>query len=1457
MVALELVALALSVLGPFVAQKHSARIAVEDSIARSHETFNAPVLTATLPPAVATTSIQIAAVSSPEIEAVSLLDTSTNCVFEELCDTTTNILSWRIRFSYGLLASAGFITSPDAAHTALQRIFHQNAAQLAHASKLAVHTSPEKASAETSVEPGPMKGSWSPPTYSHEVIATIVVVGSRGTKTYATGHILEPTPTTPDITDLIVRQHASVDECEAVLFEAGQMRDDTESWLGEVNLFKPDPIVAQIDSKTGTWLRGIRLWIGAMVFLGLIIYLWNNSPDDTSTHGDILAWSINGKDESAINRSTIPPDFTTVDSHTLRAPPTDRYGSWEISAAGSTISPTRKQVDQYQRYAPAPAKYRSGGRALVTSDSLTLAQADGLARLQARWKTVLRNKKQRDEIRAWNTEARTAYGDGERATQRGLQDTHPGSCDPVNSSHAAMYQHQTDLAVAGAPPAPYPSQDFAISQPTPAELTFATGARVGGIPPLVQFSVQPAPKALAHATYGTLESSDEMDWQPASSTQQEAANQRPQPPVRQPAKPAAPERRPLGGNPLRPPTNRNPGGSSAATATGKQSQKEIEKQAVIVMRDRIAAISGQLPLAGLGLLGWILADPDSALKAVQNIIYTNQSATTLSVPAHSNSSAAGLAITTYIPWTSRLSYGIMGTIGFLTSPESAHDALQKVLDRNYTKTIVTAQISPASAVDSTAAASTAATPISLTNEAPHAAPSSTSLTLNSLTTEAPHAKSASSATRTPTLITGNPGTVTHIMHFEADATPIVPEFRTAQRNKLHTSTRVESDEDSETSSRMEYWTGYLDILTPFPYPGALHALFFAALFLAVVLVLLYSLRAPTHPEMMEALKSEHTARKYAEKQLTLEKQARKRAEATLALLHENRQHGLSKPHEVETLKADLKAARTTSSDGRAALQKCWLQIEELKQQVELNEVSYKSKMRSKDAELKELLKKISQSEVESRTPLEDHTTRQESTERYAVAAGENGKDESADIRTTRPPSPQTTSESLHDEENNEDSSAKQAAAPGGNDDDESATNRSTIPSGPQDTTIPLPYGAGEDRSTPSHTAAPSAYGGGESALQSKPLLEDNIGDDTTNNDAPAPGENGGSESATDDRTIPQAGQDDDEPLRDANTVNNTTAIEAPTPAEYGDDERADAEPVPRVEIPPPQQRDEQPVPNAAALSGYGGNESATDRSTVPQAPLAAVPSASGSTASPFPAAKIQLQIKRQQKQKQTSSPLRPNNGKTGIRKKPLEKPARKLEQRLRIPLLQQHHEQPVPNATPVGGYGDSEMLMAEPEPEHLPPPPQHDEKPLPMAAAPGLRGDAEIEPPAEQVVDDMAVDDEPVVAAEEQPMEMELDGEGGEQVEGNGERSEQMEVEGADGPAADQQDGKGRDVDAATVANQQQNNVQPSVRLAQLSVAQQGKQERMEQRRKIIAQARDILMAAKEEKEVNQSKWST
>ncbi|KAK4909407.1 hypothetical protein LTR49_021808 [Elasticomyces elasticus] len=927
-----------------------------------------------------------------------------------------------------------------------------------------------------------------------------------------------------------------------------------------------------------------------------------------------------------------------------------------------------------------------------------------------------------------------------------------------------------------------------------------------------------------------------------------------------------------------------------------------------------------------GLLGWIAADPDSALKAVQNIVYTNPGTTTLSVPIYSSSSAAGLAITTYTPWTSRLSYGIMATMGFLTNPESAHNAFQKVLDPNHTKSVVTAQTSPSSALDSTAAASTAATPISVTTGAPHVASASTSLTFISLITEAPHAELASSAPKTPTLITGNPGTVTHIMDFEADATPIVPEFRTAQRSKLHTSTRFESDADSETSPRMEYWPGYLDILTPFPYPGALYALFFAALFLAVVLVLLYSLRAPTHPEMMEALKLERTARKYAEKQLTLEKQARKRAETALALLDENRQHGSSRPHEVETLKADLKAARTTSSDRRAALQKCWLQIEELTQQIELNEVSYKSKMRSKDAELKNLLKKISQSEVASTTPLEDDTTRHESTERDAVAAGENGNDESANIRTTRPSSPQTTSESLHDEESNEDSTAKQAAAPG-------------------------------------------TYGDDENTSQDEPLPKDDIDDTTTtSNGALASSGYGSGESATDDSTIPQAGQDDDDPLRDANTANDTTANEAPAPAEYGDDGSvSDHGTIPSAN------GDDMPVTQSTeALAGTGVDESVRDHSTIPLAdsdnthatqsvgaPAGAgsdgtvrdhgtIPQATGDithipqsigaltetrggamtpasgsftvqtqtlpTASSFPAAKVQLQIKR--RQKQMSSPLRPNSAKTGIRKKNFEKPVRKLEQHVGIPLLQQYHEQPVPNATAVGGYGGGEMTMG--ELEHFPPPPQHQEQLLPMAAAPGLRGDAEIEPPAEQVVDDMAVDVEPVVAAEEQPVEMELDGEGGEQmkVDGEGqeqmkvggEGGEQMEVDGDDGPAADQQDGIGRDVDneatvahqqpiniqppgkqedeatvahqqpiniqppvrlaqlsfaqqgkqedEATVAHQQPINVQPPVRLAQLSFAQQGKQARMERARKAIAEARDMLMAAKEEKEVNGSKWS-
>ncbi|KAK5685143.1 hypothetical protein LTS10_003219 [Elasticomyces elasticus] len=925
------------------------------------------------------------------------------------------------------------------------------------------------------------------------------------------------------------------------------------------------------------------------------------------------------------------------------------------------------------------------------------------------------------------------------------------------------------------------------------------------------------------------------------------------------------------------------------------------------------------------LLGWILADPDSALKAVQNIIYTNQSATTLSVPAHSHSSAAGLAITTYIPWTSRLSYGIMGTIGFLNSPESAHDALQKVLDPKYIAPVVTAQISPASALDSTAAASTAATLISLTNEAPHAAPASTSLTLNSLTTEAPHAESASSATRTPTLITGNPGTVTHIMDFEADATPIVPEFRTYRRSS--SLSKVESDDGDEGSLKTASWLRNINLNSRtqvFP-----HALLAVCLLLVIGLSLECSQYARAQSATMRALQ--------------VEREARKRAEAALAPLDENRQHGLVRPHEVETLKASLKAARTTSSDQWAALQKCWLQIEELKQQVELNEVSYRSKMRSKDAELKGLLKKISQSEVEFRTPLEDHNTRQKSTERDPVAASENGNNESANIRTIRSSSPQTTSESLHDEESNEDSSAKQAAAPGGNDDDESATNRSTIPSGPQDATIPLPYGAGEDRSTPSHTAAPSAYGGGESAPQSKPLLGDNIDDDTTNNDAPAPGENGGSESATDDRTIPQAGQDDDEPLRDANTVNDTTANEAPAPAEYGDDGSVSD----HSTIPPARGDDMHVTQSTEALAGTGGDESVRDHSSIPLADSdnthvtqsvgapdgagsdgtvrdhgtipqatgdithipqsigaltetrggamttdAAISPTSGSftvqtqilpTASPFPAAKVQSLIKRGQKQ--MSSPLRPNNAKTGIQKRASERQRKKPVRRVDIPSPQQYVEQLVSHATAVGEYGGGEMTMG--EPEHLPPPPQHYEQLLPMAAAPGPRGDAEIEPPAEQVVDDMAVDDEPVVAVEEQPVEMELDGEegeqmkvdgeggermkvdeeggeqmkvdgeGGEQMKVGGEGGEQMKVDAADGPAADQQDGNGRDVDdEATVAHQQQNNVQPPVRLAQLSFFQQGKQERMERSRKTIAQARDSLIAAKEEKEVNGSKWS-
>ncbi|KAK5705863.1 hypothetical protein LTR17_021305 [Elasticomyces elasticus] len=734
-------------------------------------------------------------------------------------------------------------------------------------------------------------------------------------------------------------------------------------------------------------------------------------------------------------------------------------------------------------------------------------------------------------------------------------------------------------------------------------------------------------------------------------------------------------------------------------------------------------------------------------------------------------------ITNTLSWRTRLSFGLLASVGFIARPDAAHTALQRMFYQDTDETSNTPEPELRGLPDS-ASSRALIMPSSIEGNG-IAVPSNggeVTLTITSF---------ISSATRTPTLITGNPGTVTHIMDFEADATPIAPEFRTARRSKSHSITRSESYEDSETSPKMEYWPGYLDILTPSPYLGALYALSFAALFLAVGLALLYSLRAPTHPEMMQALELERTARKHAEKQLRLEDQARKKAEAKLALLDEDRQHGSSRSHEVETLKADLKAAETASSDRWAALQKCWLQIEELKQQVDLNEVFYKSKMRSKDAELKGLLKKISQSEVESTTPLEDHTTRQESTERDAVAAGENGNDESANIRTTRPPSPQTTSDSLHDKESNEDSTAKQAAAPG-------------------------------------------AYGDDEIAPQSEPLLIDNNNDDIISNDAPAPGV-------------------------------------------------------------------------------IGGNESGTDRSTVP--PLAAVPSASGPTASHFPAAKLQSQVKQRQKQKQTSSPLRPNSAKTGIRKKALEKPAKKQVRRVHISLLQQYNEQPVPNASAVGGYGGGEMPMAEPEPEHLPPPPQHDEQPLPMAAAPGPRGNIEIELPVEQVVGDMAVDDEPVVAAEEQPVEMELDGKGGEQMEGDGEAGEHMEVDGADGPAADQQDGNGRNPDAeAPVAHQRQNNVQPPVRLAQLSFAQQGKQERvdgadrpaaeqqdgngrnsdakapvahqkqnnvqppvrlaqlsffqqgkqvrMERSRKAIAQARDSLMAAKEEKEVNGSKWS-
>ncbi|KAK5718160.1 hypothetical protein LTR17_015808 [Elasticomyces elasticus] len=433
MVALELVALALSVLGPFMAQKHSARIAAEDSIAPSHQTFNdAPVLTATLPPAVAAISVQIAVASRPEIETVSLLDTSTNCVFEELCDTTTtNILSWRTRFSYGLLASAGFVTSPDAAHTALQRMFHHNAAQLSHAPKLAVHTSPEKASDEAFIEPSPMKGSWSSATYSHEEIATIVVVGSRGTKTYVNGHILEPTLTTLVITDVSVTQHTNVDDyhvAQSQGFERGQTDSKAEFWPGDNDLLQADVLVTPIDSETRSWLRGTSLWIIAMVFLGFLmtVYRWKNSPDDTSNDTHLPAWDT----------ISIPPMLgTTVDFRPITAPPPDRYGSCEISAAGST---KREQVDQYQHYAPAPINYRSGGR-------LTLEQAQGLARLQAWNKEGSRGRKERFETDAWIRQAQTAYGDAEMPTQQGTLSQPKGILKNCRTSRPQL---QSDMAVA-------------------------------------------------------------------------------------------------------------------------------------------------------------------------------------------------------------------------------------------------------------------------------------------------------------------------------------------------------------------------------------------------------------------------------------------------------------------------------------------------------------------------------------------------------------------------------------------------------------------------------------------------------------------------------------------------------------------------------------------------------------------------------------------------------------------------------------------------------------------------------------------------------------------------------------------------------------------------------------------------------------------------------------------------
>ncbi|KAK3629768.1 hypothetical protein LTR56_016799 [Elasticomyces elasticus] len=498
MVALELVALALSVLGPIMTQRISARNAAEDSIAQSHETSNAPVLTATLSPAAATTSVQVAVVSSPEIEAVSLLDTSTDCVFQELCDTTTtNISSWRIRFSYGLLASVGSITRPDAAHTALQKMFHQNTAQRPNAPELALHILPEKAFDEASVEPGPMEGSWSSATYSHEVLATIVVVGSRGTKSYANGHILEPTPTTVVITDVSVTQHTSVDDYH-VAQDQGFERDQTDSkaefWLGDIDLLQADVSVTPIDSETRSWLSGTSLWIIAMVFLGFLmtICLWNKSPDDTSNDTHLPAWDT----------LSIPPMLgTTVDFRPITAPPPDQYGSCEISAAGSTISLARKQVDQYQRYAPAPINYRSGGRALVTPNSLTLEQAHGLAGLQAWNKEGSRRRRERFETDAWNRQAQTAYGDGEMPTQQGTLSQPQGI---LKNCHTSRPQLQSDMAVAESRHVHWPENGLCQYQ----------SPYRGGVSPISHTILPPAPSAPAHFGYGMAENA--LSSQPTS-----------------------------------------------------------------------------------------------------------------------------------------------------------------------------------------------------------------------------------------------------------------------------------------------------------------------------------------------------------------------------------------------------------------------------------------------------------------------------------------------------------------------------------------------------------------------------------------------------------------------------------------------------------------------------------------------------------------------------------------------------------------------------------------------------------------------------------------------------------------------------------------------------------------------------------------------------------------------------